>query len=118
MRAGSLRHKVVIQTPTVTKDKYGATVTTWTDYRSVRASIEQMKAFDRAAVAATWPGADKTVTLRYVAGLTGNMRVLHGPGCPCGIAVDEILSILGTPNNVDGRNREMVLTCQSGLKSS
>lgn len=109
MRAGSLRHKVRIQLPVTAKDRFGATTTTWTDYRTnVMASIEQMKAYDKAAVAATWPGADVTITLRYIAGLVANMRVVGPDGT--------IYSILGAPNDVDGRHREMILTCQSGVK--
>lgn len=110
MRAGSLRHRVTIQTPVTVKDQFGATTTTWTNYRTVFASIEQMKAYDKAAVATTWPGADITITLRYIAGLAANMRVLGPDGT--------IYSILGAPNDVDGRHREHILTCQSGVKQS
>jgi len=108
MRAGSLRHLVTIEKPTVGEDAHGFPVTTWATFATVRASIEQIKAYDKAAVAATWPGADSTITMRYVAGVTGNMRVNHG-----GV----IYSILGQPNNVDGRNRELILTCETGVKT-
>lgn len=109
MRSGALRHKIRIQVAATVKDKFGATVTTWTDYRTdVMAEISQMKAYDKAAVAATWPGADVTITLRYIAGLVANMRVVGPDGT--------IYSILGSPNDVDGRHREHVLTCQSGVK--
>lgn len=110
MRAGALRHKIRIQVAAAVKDKFGATVTTWTDYREAMASIEAIKSYDKAAVAATWPGADVTITLRYIAGLVANMRVVGPDGT--------IYSILGAPNDVDGRHREHVLTCQSGVKLS
>jgi SPP1 family predicted phage head-tail adaptor len=110
LRAGGLRHRVTIQAPAVTRDEYGAAVTTWTDFATgVYASIEQMKAFDKAAVAATWPGADYTINLRYLPGVTGNMRVVDQDGV--------IYSILGRPNDVDGRHRELILTCESGVKA-
>lgn len=110
MRAGSLRHKIRIQVAATVKDKFGATVTTWTDYREAMASIEVMKSYDKAAVAATWPGADVTITVRYIAGLVANMRVVGPDGTT--------YSILGAPNDVEQRHREMILTCQSGLKAS
>lgn len=110
MRAGALRHKIRIQVATTAKDQYGAFVTTWTDYRTVFAKIEQLKAYDKAAIAATFPAADYTITIRYCAGVTGGMRVVGPDGV--------IYSILGQPNNVEGRNREMILTCQSGVKTS
>ena len=101
---------MTIQSPSISKDTYGAPVTTWTDFAVTYASIEQMKAFDKAAVAATWPGADATITIRYCAGVTGNMRVVDENGV--------IYSIMGRPNDVDGRHREIILTCESGVKGS
>lgn len=107
MRAGALRHSIIIQQPSVTKDEFGAEVKTWVTFATARAAIEQMKSFDKAAAAASWPGADSFITIRYIPGVTADMRVLHGT---------KIYSILGEPNNVDGRNREIILTCQSGVK--
>lgn len=109
MRAGTLRHKIIIQAPVTTKDKYGATVTTWVDYREARASIEQIKSWEKAAIAGTFPGADYTITMRYMAGVTSAMRIYHP-------TTGVYYSILGTPANTDGRNRELVITAQSGLK--
>jgi len=112
VRAGSLRHLVVIEKPIAGKDANGFPITTWAAFPSPGStfyvSIEQIKAYDKAAVAATWPGADTTITMRYVAGVTGNMRINHN-----GV----IYSILGQPNNVDGRNRELILTCETGVKA-
>jgi SPP1 family predicted phage head-tail adaptor len=110
LRAGGLRHTVTIQTPTTTKDTYGGAVTTWATFATVWASIESMKSFDKAVTSATWPGADYTITIRYLAGVTGNMRVVDQDGV--------IYSILGRPNDVDGRHREIILTCESGVKAS
>lgn len=103
-----MRHKVTIQSPIVTKQS-GVEVTSWQDFKTgVRASIETIKSFDKAALATTYPGADVTITMRYVAGLNGAMRIVYG---------DTIYSILGQPNDVDGRHREMILTCESGVKA-
>ena len=107
MRAGSMRHRVMIQQPVTTVDSFGAATTTWEVLRYAYASIEQMKSYDKSVAAATWPGADTTITLRYVPGVTGNMRIVHE---------EKVYSILGQPNNIDGRNREIICTCESGLK--
>ncbi len=107
MRAGSLRHLVTVEQPVIVTDSYGAPVTTWTTFCNAYASIEIMKSFDKSVAAATWPGADITITMRYVAGITGNMRIVYG---------DTIYSILGQPNDVEGRHREIILTCESGVK--
>lgn len=109
MRAGRLRHTITIQQP-VTAKVNGVTSTTWEDFRTERAAIETMKSFDKQAAQATMPGADVKITMRYVAGVTANMRAVDEAGT--------IYSILGRPNDVDGRQREMILTCQSGVKAS
>ena len=117
MRAGSLRHRVVIEQPTVIgRDSFNGDIVQWDTFTTGWASIEQMKSFDKSVAAATWPGADTIVNMRGVRGTKGNMRIAHGP-CPCGQDETEYFSILGKPNNVDGRNREMILTCELGVKA-
>lgn len=110
MRAGALRHKIMFQSPPHGKDAYGIPATEWTDFREAWASIETMKSFDKAQANAVFPGADCTIATRYIPGVTSSMRIVGPDGT--------IYSIFGTPNNVDGRNREMILTCQAGLKNS
>ncbi|QXE85973.1 phage head closure protein [Geomonas nitrogeniifigens] len=107
MRSGALRHLVTIQQPSREKQA-GTVATTWMDYQTCRASIEVMKSYDKAAAQTTMPGADVTITMRWVPWLRPDMRIVHG---------EMIYSILGQPNNVDGRNRELILTCQSGVKA-
>ena len=107
MRAGALRHKVTIQYPTVTKTD-GVSITTWSTFKVVNSQIEMMRSFDRANAQAIWPGADYTISIRWIPGVTGNMRIVDENGV--------IYSILGSPEDVTGRHRELVMTCQSGVK--
>lgn len=119
MKAGSLRHRIRLQSAVTTKDpKTGIVSTSWVDFRTVWAGIAQMKSWDKQALSATFPGADSVVTMRYMAGVLPTMRISHGAGCHCGIAAEEIISIIGKPNNVDGRNRELIINGQSGVKNS
>ena len=119
MRAGTLRHVITLQSSVTVKDpKTGIITTSWVDFRKVRASIEQMKSWDKQALAATFPGADSVVKIRYMAGVLPTMRISHGAGCPCGIAAEEIISVIGKPNDVDGRHRELIINGQSGVKNS
>src|ERR1035441_10310600 len=102
MRGGVLRHKIRLQQPVTTKDpKTGIVSTVWVDFRRVWAGLEQMKSLDKQALAATFPGADSVVTIRYVAGVSPTMRISHGAGCPCGLAVEEIISIIGMPSKLN-----------------
>ncbi len=108
MKAGSLRNLVQIQRP-VTSKVDGVQVTEWEYFSKAWVSIETMKSYDRANAQAIFPGADVTIRMRYQAGVTGEMRVVHG---------ETIYAILGEPDNVGQRNREMILTCQTGVKTS
>lgn len=106
MRSGKLRHRVTIQTPTNVKTN-GMVTVSWATFATVWASIEAMKPFDRANAQAVYPGADVTIGMHYLPGIKATMRVVDENGV--------IYSILGQPNDIDGRHREMVLTCQTGV---
>lgn len=107
MQAGKLRHRVTIEAPVVAKTA-GVQSTTWETYRPAWVAIETLKGFDRANAQTTMPGAEVIITTRYIAGLTSDMRIVHG---------DMIYSILGQPNDVDGRHREHILTCDAGVRA-
>ena len=109
MQAGKLRNFVTIQQPVKVASDIGSVETTWEEIANVYAGIEQMKAFDQAQASVVFPGADYTITMRYRNDLDTTMRIVYR---------DQVFSILGPPNNVDLRNREIVLTCQSGVKES
>jgi SPP1 family predicted phage head-tail adaptor len=108
MRSGDLRRRITIQRPVITKAS-GLSSTSWVTHKVVSASIKQMKSYDRANAQASWPGADYTISIRYLPGVTANMRIVDEAGT--------IYSILGKPDNVDMRYREIRMTCQSGAKA-
>jgi SPP1 family predicted phage head-tail adaptor len=110
MRAGALRHKITIQQPTITKSQ-GVSSTTWSTFKAgVQASIEMLKGADKANAQATWPGADFAIGIRYIPGVNTTMRIVDEAGT--------IYSILGQPEDVELRHREIVMTCQSGSKAA
>lgn len=43
MRSGPLRERITLQSPTVARDSYGAETITWTNERTVYASVEPIK---------------------------------------------------------------------------
>ena len=99
MRAGMLRHKVVIQQNIPTRDSYGAEVEVWTDYAVVWASIEPARGrefWESQQVNAEVTG---KIRIRYLAGVTPMMRVKHGS------RIFEIISVI----NPEERNRELQL---------
>ena len=108
MQSGKLRHKVTIERKIETKSTTGAVAVTWETFTPIWASIETLKAYEKAASAGTWPKADVKVCCRYKAGVLPTMRVVYR-----GI----VYSILGI-NNIEERNRELELICETGVKLS
>jgi SPP1 family predicted phage head-tail adaptor len=107
MRAGSRRCFITIETPTKTKQANSSTLVTWSTFTQLWASIETLKAYEKAAVNAEWPGAESKISFRYIEGVLPTMRIKFG---------DKIYSILGI-NNVNMRNRDLILTCKTGVSS-
>jgi SPP1 family predicted phage head-tail adaptor len=102
MNAGSLRHRITIQSVTETKDTFGGVTEAWGTHAAVWASIEPLSG--RELLQAQQVQADIThrVRMRYVAGVTTKMRVLYGSR-EFGIQV---------AINPEERNREIVLMCK------
>lgn len=110
MRAGERRHTITIQTPTTTTTK-GVSTTTWATFKAgVPASIETLRSWERANVNTIWPGADVMIKINYITGVTGNMRITDEDG--------NLYTIMGKPNDIDGRHREIEMTCQTGSKGA
>jgi SPP1 family predicted phage head-tail adaptor len=110
VRIGELNQLITIQQPAPTKTD-GVTTTSWITFKAnVWASIKTMRAYERANANAVWPGADVKIVIRYLTGITGNMRIVDDAGV--------IYAILGQPNDVDRKHQWLELTCQSGVKTS
>lgn len=107
MRIGQRRNFVEIQVATQVKQPNGSMLTTWVHYLHLWASIETLKGNEKVSSMATWPSADQKISFRYVAGILPTMRVVFN---------NKIYSILNV-NNVDERNREIVLTTNSGVRA-
>lgn len=105
MRAGTLRRRIVIETPTETQDTFGEPDVTWSEFASIRASVEplagreffQSRQFD-AEISTRF-------IMRYVSGITAKMRVKY----------DSRYFDINAVINVDDRNRETVLMCTENV---
>ncbi|MFA5866915.1 MAG: phage head closure protein [Actinomycetota bacterium] len=106
MRAGQLRHKIVIQQVLLSQDAYGASVETLSTFATVWTSIEPISGreyFDSAKLNAE---ITHRIRIRYTAGITPDMKVLFGS------RTFDILSIIDR----EERNREMELMCAEVVK--
>lgn len=106
MRTGRLRRIVSIQAPTQTQTGTGATKTTsWSAIAggaNVWADIDESPGKESLQAAQVNAKRPVTVTMRYLAGITAQMRVLYG---------SRTFQIIG-PQNLDQRNRVLVLYCE------
>ncbi|NQT41291.1 MAG: phage head closure protein [Planctomycetes bacterium] len=103
IRAGRLRHNIVIQQPTegATGD-YGERSTTWGTYYKTHAEIvpQTSREFERARM--LQETMTHLVRIRYTSGVTAAMRVLHD---------GRYLYLTGPPIDPDERHIELLLTC-------
>ncbi len=74
MNAGLLRHRVVIQSPTESRDAMGGVLLVWADLATVWARVEEQGGQETWQDSTVQPGRTGTVTLRYYPGLTTRMR--------------------------------------------
>ena len=77
MRAGNLKHKIIIQSYTETKNDFGEVVKGWADFKQAYSSITPVSAkeFFKAGINAE---VSHKVSLRFISGITPKMRVLYG----------------------------------------
>ena len=76
MRAGALRHQIVIQRYTATKDSVGAEVKSWLAFATLRASYEPLMGKELFAAQQEQASVTTRFRVRYCAGITPKMRVL------------------------------------------
>ncbi|MDH4319948.1 MAG: phage head closure protein [Desulfobulbaceae bacterium] len=102
MRAGRLRHRVIIQAAGGTANGYNEVVATWSNVATVWADVrpasgkEQWRGLEPEAVVS------HEVAMRYRAGVGPANRLLFGS------RVLNIKAVL----NLDERNRELLLLCE------
>lgn len=80
MRAGSLRHRITIQTPTATQDAAGQPVLTWSTFggtTQIPAKVESVTGGERIRGKQVAAEATIVFTIRCISGVTTQMRVLY-----------------------------------------
>lgn len=102
MRAGTLRHRVVIQEKVVTRNDFNEEVITWDEVATVWASVEDLSG--REFLERRREGAEVTtrIRIRYRSGLHAAMRVTWD---------GRTFNIEGIADPT-GRKRELVVMCR------
>ena len=101
LAAGRLNQRVTLQAKTVVRDGMGNEVVSWSDVAAVRAAVEPMRGREYVSLRAAQSDITTRITLRYKAGLTTAMRVLHDG------AIYDVREII----NPRSRNESLELMC-------
>ena len=101
MAIGRLRHRIILQTSTLTQDSLGVASEAWEDTATVYAQIEALSGREFFEAARVNAEVTHRVRIRYRPGIVPAMRVLAGD------RTLDIRSVL----DVDGRKRELTLMC-------
>ena len=101
MRIGILKHKVIIQSHTITKDGYGAEVSTWEDFTTTYASIEPLSGSELFSAQQTYNKVISKIRMRYISGIKTDMRINYDG------RLFDIEAIL----NIRELNKELQLMC-------
>ncbi len=107
MRAGKLRHHVMLQRTEYSQDPVSGDVTpSWVDVDKVWAAIEPLSAREFIAAAAGQSEVTSRVVIRYRPGITSAMRVLHR---------GKVYNIQGVLTDMDSGRDYLTLPCSEGL---
>ena len=105
--AGDLTQRVTLQGKSVTRAANGEEVVTWSDVATVWAAVLPVRGREFFAAAQMQDATDIRVRLRYRAGVTRDMRVLHGS------STYDIVSVI----DPESRHEELELMCLSGVRN-
>lgn len=102
MRIGGLRHRVKLQSKSVTRNDFGEEVVTWTDTATVWAEVSGLSGREYITQARTEAEVSHRVRIRHRASIVPHMRVLVGT--TQALDIEAVLP--------DERKREILLMCK------
>ena len=103
--SGRLRHRIIIQSQSTTKDTHGQAVTTWTDVATVWAAVEPIRGREFFAAAQINSEVTTRIRIRWRSGVTAAMRVSFDS------RIYDIQAVI-VPTEV---HDEMQLMCKAGV---
>ena len=101
MRAGTLRHQVVIQQRADTQNPSGEPIPSWTTFATANASIVPLQGRELEAAQQVMAAVSHRIDLRYMPGVLATMRVQYGS------RYFDIKAVI----NVNELNRNLQLLC-------
>lgn len=108
MRAGRLRHRLILQSQVETREDGGGFVLTWVTQSVVWGGIEPLSGKEYTAIQQTQNEASVRIVLRYYSGLDETWRIVND---------GRAYSIVSVIDEND-RHRSMILMCLQGVKET
>lgn len=109
MRAGKLRHHVMLQRPEYSQDPVsGEVIPAWVDVNKVWAAIEPLSAREFIAAAAGQSEVTSRVVIRYRPGITSAMRIIHS---------GKVYNIQGVLADMESGRDYLTLPCSEGVNN-
>ena len=109
MRAGRMRHRVAIQSPSTAVDSFGEQTDSWSTDATVWASIEPLSGREAQVAKQTNPRLSHRVLMRHRTGVTPRQRLVFGTGGDA--RTYEIAQVI----NPDERNISLRIMCVEEL---
>lgn len=106
MRAGTLRHRVTLQTVTETRDADGGVVESWADTATLWAAVEPLRGREYFSAKALQAEVTTRIRLRYRAGVVPKQRVTWSDAGTT--HTYDVLEVI----EPDTRRRELALMCK------
>jgi SPP1 family predicted phage head-tail adaptor len=100
--AGSYRHPITFQKQSVTTNDYGEKLSVWEDVITVKAGIYPISGKDYISAVEVNSEVTTKINLRYVPGITDDMRVKFG---------DRLFTVIAVMNFQE-MNKELQLMCK------
>jgi SPP1 family predicted phage head-tail adaptor len=100
MKAGQLRHRVTLQSPTESQTGYGEPTLTWSTVSDIFASVEPLSGRERWNAQQFQSEATHQVRMRYRSGVTSKMRIVWG---------SRTFHFMEPPRNTEERNVELIV---------
>ena len=107
MRAGRLRHRVVLESRSTATNAYNEPVVSWSTVGTYWAAIEPLTGRERFGSGERIAEGDVRIVMRYVGAITEENRITHG-----GVVYD--IKAVVKKNDID---REYELICQTGANA-
>lgn len=106
MRAGRLRHRLILQSKSESRDAYGAAIIRWSAQDTVWGAVEPLSGKEYFSQQAVQSESKVRIVIRYHSSITESWRVSHN-----GLYYD-VLNVL----NENTRDRMLILMCSEGMR--